>query len=84
MKANKPKIDYPCAWIYKIIGTDQEKMKAAVREIIKDRSCSITFSRSSETSRFHCLNLEVTVESETHRQTVYELLKAHRSIKLVL
>lgn len=83
-KEKKLEIEYPCAWIYKIIGSDQEDMTAAVSEIIQDRACSITLSRSSETARYHCLNVEVTVESDSHRQIIYEALKSHRAIKIVL
>ena len=83
-KEKKFEIEYPCAWIYKIIGSDQEDMTAAVSEIIQDRACSITLSRSSETARYHCLNVEVMVESDSHRQIIYEALKSHRAIKIVL
>jgi putative lipoic acid-binding regulatory protein len=59
-------------------------MQSAVGEIIQDRSCVITHSRSSESAKYHCLNVEVTVESESKRQTIHEALKAHRAIKIVL
>lgn len=83
-KERKLQISYPCVWIYKIIGEDQKDMKSAVAEIIQDRSCSITHSRSSASAKYHCLNLELTVESESHRQIIYESLKAHRAIKIIL
>ena len=83
-KERKLNLDYPCVWIYKIIGTDQEAMKSAVHEIIRDRSCSINLSRSSENAKYHCLNVEVTVESESHRQAIYDSLKSHRAIKVIL
>ena len=83
-KKTKLHLKYPCAWVYKIIGIDQNEMKSAVYEIIQDRPCSINFSRSSENARYHCLNVEITVESEAHRQLIYESLKAHRAIKIIL
>ena len=81
---NKRHLEYPCAWIYKIIGTDEDEMRMAVNEIIQDRTCLVTFSRSSRNNSYRCLNVEVIVESESHRQTLYELLKAHRAIKIIL
>jgi uncharacterized protein len=77
-------LKYPCTWIYKIIGVDQNDMKSAVLEIIPDRTCSITLSRSSGNNKYHCLNVEVTVESESHRQMIHESLKSHQAIKIVL
>jgi uncharacterized protein len=83
-KERKLNLTYPCAWIYKIIGQNQEEMESAVHEIICDRSFSINFSRTSENAKYQILNVEVTVESESHRQAIYEALKSHRSIKIVL
>jgi uncharacterized protein len=81
---HKVKLEYPCPWIYKIIGPDEDEMRQAVAEIIRDRPFKISHSRSSATARYHCLNVEVSVESESHRQTLYEALKVHRSVKLIL
>lgn len=76
--------EYPCLWIYKIIGTDQREMESVVAEIIRDRSYKISFSRRSETSRYVSLNVELVVESEAHRIDLYKALKANQAIKLVL
>ncbi|PKN53579.1 MAG: DUF493 domain-containing protein [Deltaproteobacteria bacterium HGW-Deltaproteobacteria-13] len=83
-KEKKLQLKYPCAWVYKIIGADENDMKCAVADIIQDRACSITLSRSSESAKYHCLNVETTVESESHRKIIYEALKAHKAIKIVL
>lgn len=83
-KEEKLQITYPCAWTYKIIGVDQRAMESAVGEIIQDRPCSIAVSRRSEKGKYLSLNVDVTVESESHRQTLYESLKSHRAIKLIL
>jgi hypothetical protein len=77
-------LDYPCAWAYKIIGTDQNDMQTAVAEVIQDRLCRISVSRLSDHAKYISLNVELTVESESHRMALYEALKAHRAIKIVL
>jgi putative lipoic acid-binding regulatory protein len=83
-KKRKVQLEYPCPWVYKIIGSDADEMRHAVAEIICDRSYKITPSRSSETAKYHCLNVELSVESESHRTDLYEALKAHRAVKMVL
>jgi uncharacterized protein len=83
-KKRKLQLEYPCPWVYKIIGSDENEMRRAVEEIICDRTCKISHSRSSEKSKYHCLNVELLVESESHRMTLYEALKAHRAVKIVL
>ena len=81
---NKVQLKYPCPWVYKIIGPDAVAMQLAVTEIIRDRAYKVSPSRSSEKNKYHCLNVELSVESESHRMALYEALKAHRAVKLVL
>jgi hypothetical protein len=83
-KKQNLRLEYPCSWIYKVIGADQDEMQSAVHDIIRDRPCRISLSRQSKTAKYVSLNVELTVESESHRTTLYEALKAHRAIKMVL
>lgn len=84
IKKQKLHLEYPCLWIYKVIGANHDEMKSAVQDIIQDRQCKISLSRQSETAKYISLTVELTVESESHRTALYEALKAHRAIKLVL
>jgi len=77
-------LEYPCRWVYKIIGPDRDEMERAVAGIIRDRGYRIAHSRSSETGKFHCLNVELSVESKEHRKDVYEHLRTHPAVKIVL
>ena len=83
-KKQKLQLEYPCPWIYKIIGPDKNEMQAAVAEIIRDCKYKISPSRSSKMDKYHCLNVELSVESEAQRTAFYEALKAHRAVKMVL
>jgi uncharacterized protein len=83
-KKQKLQLEYPCLWVYKIIGSDKDKMEAAVTEIVRDCKCKISLSRNSKTSKYHCLNVELTVGSESQRTSLYEALKAHPAVKMVL
>ena len=80
----KLQLEYPCRWLYKVIGPDQEKLHQALLEIVSNCSCSISFSKSSRAGKYHCLNLEVTVQSEEERNSIYRALKAHPQISIVL
>ena len=80
----KAHFEYPCTWAYKVIGTDEETMRQAVREIIQDGACTIKPSNSSKTGKYHCLDIELVVCSEEHRIKIYEYLKNHSAIKIVL
>jgi len=77
-------LEYPCPWAYKIIGPNKEQMQNAVAEIIQDCKYKISPSHTSAAAKYICLNVELTVESESQRTALYEALKAHPVIKMVL
>ena len=77
-------LEYPCRWIYKVIGPDTGEMKKAIGEIVQGCACTITPSNTSKTGKYHCLNLEMVVDDEGHRTGVYDQLREHPAIKIVL
>jgi len=77
-------IEYPCRWLYKIFGTDQERMREALREILSGHDYTLFPSHSSRHGKYHCMNLDMTVSNEEERTGIYETLRAHRAIILVL
>ncbi len=84
LDSQKLEWEYPCEWGYKVIGIDQEKVRTAIEEIVGDRSSAITPSNSSKTGKYHSLSLEVGVGSEEERNEIYEALKKHPAVKMVL
>ncbi|PKN76771.1 MAG: DUF493 domain-containing protein [Deltaproteobacteria bacterium HGW-Deltaproteobacteria-10] len=77
-------LEYPCRWVFKIIGPDAEAMKCAVAEIIRDKEYKLSLSRSSKTAKYYSLNVELSVDCEETRLALYDTLKSHRAVKLVL
>jgi len=84
LKACKAKINYPCRWLYKVIGSDQEQLYLALEEIIGHGACDISLSNSSSSGKYVCLNVEVFVESEEKRNSIYMDLKTHLQVRIVL
>ena len=80
----KPIIDYPCQWIYTVIGMEQGLMHQAVAEIVTDTDYSLTLSNTSRTGKYCSLKLEMIVSSEGERNRIYQSLQNHRAIKMVL
>ena len=79
----KVSIDYPCRWVYKVIGADETKMRAAIAAAIPG-GCEITVSRSSAGGKYVSLTVTVHVEDEISRTCVYEALLKDPSVKVVL
>lgn len=80
----KPKIDYPCLWLYKVIGVDEAEIRRAIIDIMKDRGYKVSLSRRSKAGKYHCLNLETEVADEQDRNKIYTALGQNACIKTIL
>jgi uncharacterized protein len=79
----KPKIEYPCSWNYKVIGTNKAVLVKTVSEILND-PFDLSPSKISEKGKYISLNLYIEVQSESHRDGIYKSLKASEQIKMVM
>lgn len=77
-------LEYPCRWVYKLIGLEQEGIRGAIAAVLQERQCLVTLSNSSRTGKYHCLNVEVVVHDETDRTSHYEAFRCHPAITMVL
>lgn len=80
----KLELQYPCAWSYKVIGFDEVSVKNAVFEIILEKPHKISHSNKSQNGKYQSFNLELIVNNENERIVIYETLKKHEAIKMVL
>jgi putative lipoic acid-binding regulatory protein len=77
-------LEYPCRWLYKVIGIDEESVRAAVMELIDVPDVSIEPSNTSRTGKYVSINVEVTVVDQHQRQGFYEALRQHDAVRMVL
>ncbi len=80
----KPDISYPCPWQFKIVGTDKEAMLLAINGVISTAEHIITPSKKSSGGKYLSLNLEMVVESEEIRNTIFTNLCAQAAIRMVI
>jgi len=80
----KLELTYPTDWRYKIVGAEREKLEQAVRDVILEREHTLSHSNASRTGKYVSMNLDLLVQNEDERQFIYEALKAHQHIKMVL
>ncbi len=81
---DKPSIKYPCSWVYKIIGSNEEALKKAVSAIIGNKNVVVTSSKRSSGGKYVSLNVEVLVLDEDSRQQYYQHFKNHTAVKVVM
>jgi putative lipoic acid-binding regulatory protein len=84
LKNNKPEINYPTNWEYKIIGADVDEMIRAVESITNNLVYEISASNISRKGNYFSLNVSVNVPSEIVRDLVFQKLTEHPAIKFVI
>ncbi len=80
----KLELEYPCSWKYKIIGEERKKLEAAIHSVILERAHTLKHSNVSKTGKYVSLNLDLIVHNEDDRTFLFEALKAHQDVKMVL
>ncbi|TLD87813.1 DUF493 domain-containing protein [Helicobacter sp. MIT 05-5294] len=77
------KIQYPCTWHYRIIGTNKEELRLAALELI-DKEILCTPAKESSKGKYHSVNIEVIVENQEERDRIFANLHHDSRIKFVL
>jgi hypothetical protein len=80
----KPKINYPCVWYYKIIGYNRELITKLLPIICKKHDYTFGESHQSKTGKYISFNFSTRVKSEEERNKVFNILKNIPSVKIVL
>jgi len=80
----KPDISYPCSWLYKVIGTDEDALRQAIELICGKEDLLVTKSHTSSGGKYCSLNVELLVEDDETRLRHYQNLKNHAAVKVVL
>ncbi len=80
----KLELTYPCAWRYKLVGEGDTLIFTAVCDVISEKEHTLIPSNVSKNGRYLSMNLDLLVMNEDERTFIYEALKAHPHIKMVL
>jgi hypothetical protein len=83
-EGKRPKIEYPCEWDFKIIGTNVNNILEAIENAVSDMKHDITPSNISLKGKYVSLNLKVSVPNETVRDIVYQKLNNSEAIKIII
>ncbi len=81
---DKPVIEYPCIWSYKIICTAGISVKEIITSVLGDRDFSLEPSRSSSSGKYESFDVSVVIMSDEDRIGVFDGLKKHPATKFVL
>lgn len=84
LDGKKLELEYPCSWCYKVIATEKEALQQAIKDVISEREHKLTHSNNSKSGKYVSMNLDLLVHNEDDRNFIYEALKKHQDIKMVL
>lgn len=80
----RPDIDYPCIWVYKVIGEDSTLLREIITKACAPLDVTVSLSHSSSKGKYHSLNAELLVPDEDFRLKIYESLRNNPAVKIVL
>ena len=80
----KPEINYPCEWGFKLIGTDKAKLEQCIEEIMADRDHHCTEGNISKKGKFLAMNAKCEVCSEEERNEIFKAFSDHDDVKMVI
>jgi putative lipoic acid-binding regulatory protein len=80
----KPHIDYPTQWGFKIIGRDPDALHSAIKEVMGDKEHLCHPGHRSRRGTFHTYNATCTVESEAERNRLFKAFADHDDIEMVI
>jgi len=83
----KPEINYPTNWGFKLIGRDKEALLKCIKEIMKEvgekeHLCSL--GNASRTGKFHSYNASCTVDTEEERNRIFKYFEDHDDVDMVI
>ncbi|MDY6119920.1 MAG: DUF493 domain-containing protein [Campylobacter sputorum] len=75
MCENRPKINYPCFWKYKLIISKDEKIENIVALVTKQKEYKLEFSNLSSNGKYQSHNLSVFILNDKERLDIFNKLK---------
>lgn len=80
----KPTIEYPTQWGFKLIGRDKEALLACIKEAMgeKDHLCSL--GNTSRTGKFTTYNASCIVDTEEERNRIFKYFQDHDDVEMVI
>ena len=97
LEGKQLELEYPCNWCYKVIASEKEALQNAVKDVVNERlqkvndearetsrDYKLTDSNNSKTGKYVSMNLDLLVHNEDDRKFIYDALKKHQDIKMVL
>ena len=81
---DKPKIEYPTQWGFKLIGRDKEALLRCIKEAMEGKEHLCSLGNASKTGKFHSYNASCVVESQEERDRIFKYCQEHQDVDMVI
>jgi putative lipoic acid-binding regulatory protein len=80
----KPVIEYPTNWGFKLIGRDKDALLSCIKEAMKGKEYLCSIGNKSKNGKFHSYNASCNVESEEERNKIFKYFEEHDDVNMVI
>ncbi len=80
----RPQIEYPTRWGFKLIGESRESLHACIKEVMGEKEHLCSIGNISKNGKFHSYNASCVVDSEEERNRLFKCFAEHEDIKMVI
>lgn len=77
-------LNYPCEWEYRVIGSDSTLLDEAIKDVMGARVFQCREGRQSDGGKWTTKVVTLEVQDEAERIGLYEELRTHEAVKIVL
>jgi len=81
---DRPKIEYPTNWGFKLIGRDKEALLACIKEAMGEKEHLCSLGNASKTGKFRTYNASCIVDSEEERNRIFKYFEEHSAVDMVI
>ncbi|WP_415406758.1 YbeD family protein [Sulfurovum sp. CS9] len=81
---DRPKIEYPTNWGFKLIGRDKEALLACIKEAMGEKEHLCSLGNASRTGKFRTYNASCIVETEEERNRIFKYFEEHDAVDMVI
>ena len=67
-----------------MIGPDRGELERAIADVVEDRSHKVSLTHTSSQGSYVSLALQLIVLNEAERKKIFEGLREHRGVRMVL
>lgn len=80
----KPQIEYPTRWGFKVIGRDKDALIACIKEVMGEKEHLCSLGNQSRTGKFTTYNASCVVESQEERDKLFKCFQEHKDVEVVI